>query len=156
MLAITSSTNAKNLTPNILPCRIHHSGPIPTPSRYWNPSKIAKDGNTTQTSYFRGRKLLGKGVRLPAKYTGMVLQKMEKVLPQPPRLAEEDDEDEDEEQPVEVKTMEAIGNFDEVAVWGHEMLPQEREDVYVKGLQEWIGFAEAMHSYDDKDSTTKS
>lgn len=28
---------ANSYTPNILPCRIHHDGPVETLKRYWNP-----------------------------------------------------------------------------------------------------------------------
>lgn len=152
MLALPSTpkpnTHTRTLTPNILPCRIHHSGPIPTSKHHWNPSKITKDSptatTTTQSSYLRGRKLLGKSVKLPSTYTGVVLQKTEKVLPQPAKQREDDGEEEDGDEPVEVKMMETIGRFEEVVVWGHEMVPEEGEDVYVKGLQEWIGFAETV------------
>ena len=30
--------SAKGCTPNILPCRVHHDGPIESFDRYWNPS----------------------------------------------------------------------------------------------------------------------
>lgn len=70
------------------------------------------------------------------------------------RRMEEDyaDDDGDEmdvsvEKEAEVKIMETKATFDEVVIWGHEMVPHE-EDVFVKGMEEWIGFAEAMHSYD--------
>lgn len=33
-------------TPNILPCRIHHNGPLDsTVERYWNPTADINDGN---------------------------------------------------------------------------------------------------------------
>lgn len=83
-------------------------------------------------------------MKLPSTYTGVVLQKTEKVLPQPAKQREDDGEEEDGDEPVEVKMMETIGRFEEVVVWGHEMVPEEGEDVYVKGLQEWIGFAETV------------
>jgi ribonuclease H2 subunit C len=51
------------------------------------------------------------------------------------------------EKEAEVNIMEAKATFNEVVIWGHEMVPDD-EDVYVKGMEEWIGFAEAMHSYE--------
>ena len=39
--------------------------------------------------------------------------------------------------------LEETGGFDDIMVWGHEALP-EGEDPYVKGLEEWIGFAEKV------------
>lgn len=36
-------TNVSRVTPNILPCCIHHDGPVPVSRRYWNP--IRDEGN---------------------------------------------------------------------------------------------------------------
>lgn len=65
-----------------------------------------------------------------------------------PRGDEEEEEEEDEENreaEEDVKILEEIGTFDEVMVWGHEQMPAG-DDVFVRGIEEWIGFAEAMHS----------
>lgn len=48
------------------------------------------------------------------------------------------------EKAIEVKVMEEMGRFDEMVVWGHEVLPDEGEDEYVRGVEEWIAFAEAV------------
>lgn len=55
---------------------------------------------------------------------------------------EEDEEDQEEagDSP-EVKIMEEEATFDEVMLWGHEALPDELVDPYVKGVEEWIAFA---------------
>lgn len=45
--------------------------------------------------------------------------------------------------PTEVRVMEQVGSFEEIVVWSHEAVP-ESEDVYVKGIEEWIGFAESV------------
>ena len=50
------------------------------------------------------------------------------------------EKDEDAE---EVKILQEIGSFDEVVLWGHESMV-EGDDAFVKGLGEWIGFAEAV------------
>lgn len=163
MLAIQKSASTPNATPNILPCSIKHNGPIPTSRRYWSP---APEANGTNTAYFRGRKLRGRTVKVPEGYEGVVLQKTERTLSassekqagrgalaeQLRRMEEGDEDDEmdlvaDVGQEAEVKVMETKGRFDEIVVWGHEMVPDE-EDVYVKGVEEWIGFAEAMHAQD--------
>ena len=164
MLAIQpSNSDTTKTTPNVLPCSIKHNGPIPTSPRYWAP-KTEEDG--TSTAYFRGRKLRGRTVKVPEGYEGVVLQKTDQTLSsqtkQPSggalaeqlRRMEEDyaDEDADEmdvsvEREAEVRIMETKATFDEVVIWGHEMVPDD-EDVYVRGMEEWIGFAEAMHSYD--------
>lgn len=53
---------------------------------------------------------------------------------------EEDDDDEDTEP---VKVLEEAASFEEIVVWGHETVP-ESDDPYVKGVEEWIAFAEAV------------
>lgn len=57
---------------------------------------------------------------------------------------EEEEEEENREAEEDVKVLEEIGTFDEVIVWGHEQMPAG-DDVFVRGIEEWIGFAEAMH-----------
>lgn len=42
-----------------------------------------------------------------------------------------------------VKVLETQGTFDEMVVWGHEFLPAA-DDSYVKGVEEWIQFAETV------------
>lgn len=52
----------------------------------------------------------------------------------------EDGETEPEE-PVTV--LEVQGTFDEMMVWGHEILPAA-DDTFVKGVEEWVRFAETV------------
>jgi ribonuclease H2 subunit C len=52
----------------------------------------------------------------------------------------EDGETESEEP---VKVLETQGTFDEVMVWGHEILPAA-DDTFVKGVEEWVRFAEMV------------
>jgi len=54
----------------------------------------------------------------------------------------DDEEDESDDEPV--KLLEAMSNFDEIVVWGHDQVPAA-DDTFVKGVQEWIAFAEAIH-----------
>lgn len=44
-----------------------------------------------------------------------------------------------------VKIMEMQGTFDEFVVWGHEALPAA-DDTFVKGVEEWLQFADAVCS----------
>ena len=162
MYALNSATNTtskpRKVTPNLLPCTINHNGPVSAAPRYWSPTSGPAKDNTTSTAqstaYFRGRLLHGRTLALPEGYTGMVLNKTDALLPKPRptaeqlRAMEEDDDAMDVDagtvdEGVEVKMLECQGTFDEVVVWGHEMLP-DGEDVYVKGVEEWIGFAEAV------------
>lgn len=67
---------------------------------------------------------------------------------------EKEEEDDDEDEPEPIKVLEEVATFDEIMVWGHEHVPGE-DDVFVRGVQEWIAFAEAMHSVDDEVDTSK-
>lgn len=86
----------------------------------------------------------------------MVAQKTERRLspqqqegqPQGRRdeIEEDQDQDQDEEDtqlPIEVQILETNGTFDQVVIWAHEAVPGG-EDEYVKGIEEWIGFAESV------------
>ncbi|OQO09437.1 hypothetical protein B0A48_04836 [Cryoendolithus antarcticus] len=156
MQAISSTSAAKSLTPNILPCSIRHSGPVGITKQYWSPTSSS---NGTSSAYFRGRKLRGKTVKLPAGYEGVLLEKTEKQIIAKPAAPTFDENGELEEvtavQDVETKVMDRKASFEEVVVWGHDALP-EGGDEFVKGLGEWMGFAEAIHTYDDVDSDAPS
>ena len=142
MLAIHSATPDKQVTPNVLPCAIKHNGPVSAAERYWNPS-TEQDGTTT--SFFRGRKLRGKKITLPEGYEGAVLQKTDKKVIAKPSMPIPRDEDGADNAPKEIETlvMDQHARFGEIMVWEHEAVP-ESTDVYVKGIEEWIGFAEAV------------
>ena len=88
---------------------------------------------------------------LPPNYTGVVLNITDKELPD--SLQGEngaDEEGEEDEAKVEIKVAEQIGVFDEMMVWKHGSVVDEKADIYVRGVEEWIGFAEAMHYEDDE------
>lgn len=131
-------------TPNLVPCRIDHNGPVNATDRYWKP-RTENDG--TQTAFFRGRKLKGRQLRLPDGYRGALLSTTDRSLPQDNTQAGgEGHDDDDDEETVEVRVVEEVGRFDRVVVWGHESVPDEAEDPYSRGLTEWLAFAQAMHS----------
>ena len=52
-----------------------------------------------------------------------------------------------------IKILEDIGSFDSIVVWDHEKMP-EKNDPFIKAVEEWIGFAEAMHSFGDRSDET--
>ncbi|KAK5455904.1 hypothetical protein LTS15_005222 [Exophiala xenobiotica] len=128
MLALkktSSPTRPCKGTTNILPCRVHHDGPIKVTKRYWSP----QDEN------------------------GVVARSTEQYLPQPvvkggPKFTAVDEdieiEEEEEEPPEPVRILETVSTFDDVIVWGHDRIPNQ-DDTFVKGIEEWISFAEAMH-----------
>ena len=89
----------------------------------------------TSTSYFRGRKLQSRPLTLPATHRGVVVQREDDA----PRVTA-DIIAEVDEAPAE-GTMEVVAEFKELMVWGHESLVDAGEDVYVRGLEEWVGLA---------------
>jgi ribonuclease H2 subunit C len=143
MLSIQSAKSQK-CTPNLLPARINHNGPINDVQRYWTPST---DDKGTKHAYFRGRHLHGTTLPLPSNYTGAVLHMTDKLAPQTrtDNGKTEEDDDDIEEAPEEVKIAEQVGEFDEVVIWGHGGEVEAGQDMFVRGMQEWVGFAEAMH-----------
>jgi hypothetical protein len=99
----------------------------------------APDG--TRIAYFRGRKLHGKAVKLPDGYRGVVVEKQ-----QPPEAAprEESDvidlEQEEAEEQIPLGSLETKAEFDEMVVWGHEVVADAASDPYVR-IEEWTRFA---------------
>lgn len=157
MLAIEKSKSHKGkCTPNVLPCRINHNGPVDASKRYWNPTKapgnkhtemlvsctdVHADGKTV--AYFRGRKLHGKQMKVPKGYRGVVISSTDRILPKTAPAIEDDDVVEIEEE-ADVKIMEEQSEFDHIMLWGHEALPDEIADPYVRGIEEWISLAEQV------------
>lgn len=56
---------------------------------------------------------------------------------------EEEDEEEEGEGTQTVGTLEEVAEFEEVIVWDHEAI-RSGEDAFVKGMEEWIRFAEVV------------
>lgn len=99
-----------------------------------------------KTAYFRGRKLHGKTLKLPEGYCGSVV---EKGQPKPQErsqdeIAEDLEIQEDNDHQIEVGAMHGKSTFDEVVVWGHESIADSGADPYVRGIDEWISFAEQV------------
>jgi ribonuclease H2 subunit C len=61
-------------------------------------------------------------------------------------------EDEDLEQPEPVKLLEITSTVDEILVWGHDQTPA-LDDPYIRGVEEWIAFANAIHGSHDATGT---
>ena len=66
-----------------------------------------------------------------------------------------DMEGDEEMEDVEVKVAEKIGQFEEIVVWGHGGTVEAESDVYVRGMREWISFAEAANEEEDGDEQTE-
>ncbi|CAD6573079.1 MAG: hypothetical protein ASARMPREDX12_005805 [Alectoria sarmentosa] len=137
----------KQCTPNILPCRIHHNGPVDASSRYWAP-ETAKDGKLE--AFFRGRKLRGQEIDVPQGYRGVIVKEAGTEGTAFHTSGKRDLEGEEgEEEREEVIVLNEVGSFEKVVIWNHESMV-DGDDDFVKGLKEWIGFAEAMHAAGEK------
>jgi hypothetical protein len=75
---------------------------------------------------------------------GIIATPTERTLPSSQTV--DKSEDVIEVQPEEsVKILETQGTFEDMMVWGHEHLPAA-DDVYVKGVEDWVRFAETVCS----------
>lgn len=75
---------------------------------------------------------------------GVVAMPTDRVLhPKTSRKAELQNGEQDEEREEPLKILETQATFDEFVVWGHEIVPAA-DDPFVKGVEEWIKFAEAV------------
>ena len=95
-------------------------------------------------SYFRGRKLRGQELDLPQGYRGVIVKEAgkEKTAPQSHDKGDIEGEEGEEEQE-EVTMLEEVGSFEKMVIWNHESMVNG-DDAFVKGVSEWIGFAEAV------------
>ena len=97
-------------------------------------------------SYFRGRKLRGQEVNLPQEYRGVIVKEAGK---EKTALQNHDKGDlageEGEEEQEEATLLKEVGSFEKIVVWNHESMVNG-DDAFVKGVSEWIDFAEAVSS----------
>lgn len=70
-----------------------------------------------------------------------MLSSTDRILPNTAQIAEDD---EDVEEEPEVKVIEEQSDFDSIMVWGHEAVPEDAVDPYVKGMDEWLAFSEQV------------
>jgi ribonuclease H2 subunit C len=78
--------------------------------------------------------------------SGSVLRITDNVIPaKGPTVTQDDEEDDEYERTTEdTKAVEELGTFDEVVVGNHDMPWDAAEDPYVKGIDEWMHFANAV------------
>lgn len=76
-------------------------------------------------------------------YKGVILSSTDEKLPKDPQSSVEEELGENE-QIQHIGILEEQAEFDEILVWGHEALPDETSDPYVRGVEEWIAFAEQV------------
>ncbi|PVH92785.1 ribonuclease H1 small subunit [Periconia macrospinosa] len=111
------------------------------------------DVEQTKHAYFRGRHLVSTTLPLPSNYTGAVVQFTStphiSSSSNNPSHPSADEEDEDAEmEGLETTKAHILGTFDEVLIWGHAEKVDEDKDGFVRGVREWVGFAEGLHGED--------
>ena len=97
-------------------------------------------------TYFRGRKLRGQEIGVPQDYRGVVVQEARNEKAAFERIEKADVENEEGyemEEQEEITIWREVGSFDNLLLWNHESMI-DGNDAFVKGLSEWIGFAEAV------------
>ncbi|KAG4026001.1 hypothetical protein MFRU_046g00070 [Monilinia fructicola] len=155
------SKSTKKYSPNLMPCRINHTAPIKVDKRYWDPKVIRnRRGKEELVAYFRGRRLIGRKVKVPEGWRGVVLRVGEEIMPRASRAEErrgedagmdvDGDEDEMEEEEMETKIVDEEATFDDLTVWGHECLVDANADMVVRGIEEWMDWAGAIHGCEDE------
>lgn len=120
---------SRKCTPHLLPCRVHHDGPVDASSRYWNPRFPTDQGEGHGLAYFRGRRLEGREIGVPGGWRGVVVKG-------------EGKKGGDAESGGEEGVLEEVAAFEGFVVWGHD--GGVVEDGFVRGVEEWVGFAEAV------------
>lgn len=78
---------------------------------------------------------------MPEGYRGAVVLKTDRIIPTMDQTNTEKIEDQDKNCETDVKILKEESEFDSITIWGHESVPEETEDTYIKGIQEWISFS---------------
>ena len=94
-------------------------------------------------AYFRGRKLTGRDIHVPQGYRGVIVKEAGKEKTASQSTDKGYLEEEEGEEQEEVAVLNEVGSFDRVVIWNHESMV-DGDDAFVKGLDEWVVFAEAV------------
>lgn len=86
---------------------------------------------------------MGKKVAVPKDYRGSVVIASASKAPAKALSSSYCEDDDSEEAEEELQTLKEIGTYDDIVMWGHESLA-EGDDIFVKGLEEWIGFSRSV------------
>lgn len=103
----------------------------------------APDGK--RQAYFRGRKLNGREVKVTEGFKGVIVREIDSSKSVEAHLDKESNLQDGgaDEEAEEIRTLEHVGSFDDIVLWGHDTTV-EGEDVFVKGLGEWMSFSSAV------------
>jgi hypothetical protein len=98
--------------------------------------------------HFRGRRLVGAEVRVPEGYRGVAMRVAGVAAPAPEGSGAaghvQGDGEEDEEENIETGATEQVAEFERMVVWRHDVAADRVDDRYVRGIEEWVGFATAV------------
>lgn len=85
-------------------------------------------------------------MKLPEGYHGSMVEQGQPKPEERSReeYAEDIDMQEERGDQIEVGAMRGMSAFDEVIVWDHESTADSSADPYVRGMEEWISFAEQV------------
>ncbi|KIH92264.1 ribonuclease H2 subunit C [Sporothrix brasiliensis 5110] len=153
--ADSATSTPTQATPHLLPCQIHHNGPVGQVDAFWRPQE--KDGQAT--AYFRGRKLHGQTVTLPADYRGVVGVRRGSPREQarasntsaPEEVVDVDAtaaEQEAQRQRLDSGGLAVQAEFDKIVIWGHQTTADATTDPYVRSMEEWVALSDKIHSYE--------
>jgi len=124
----TRENSASSL--NLLPCSIEYNGPAPIESHFQiAESQTLKDENKTFTAHFRGRALKGCQVKLPDSVIGITA-----IDKHPNRLVLND-----------TIQWEAIGTFDSIKIWEHDVLPNLDQ---FQECMDWFQIAQSVREFE--------
>ncbi|EPE10747.1 ribonuclease h1 h2 small subunit [Ophiostoma piceae UAMH 11346] len=168
-------STATHTTPQLLPCRINHDGPVTAADAFWQPTVESESAqhcpnyechanrsDGKNTAYFRGRKLHGQAVKLPADYRGVVGVRRESPREQAAAKGTAGElealdaidvdatraEQDAHQQRLDTGSLEVLAEFEEVVVWGHQSTADATTDPYVRGMDEWLALSDKIHSYE--------
>lgn len=110
---------------------------------------ISKDGKGI--AHFHGRQLKGQQVGIPDGYKGLIVSSADSPGASTGESglqahADADSEENNDEDAIEENVLEEKANFENIMVWAHETAPEAATDPYLRGIEEWIGFAGAVGS----------
>ena len=78
-------------------------------------------------------------------FQGIAAKSTDWVLPKQFLPVINDDSDiEEEHDSGPVQVLESVSEFKNITIWGHDQIPTT-DDPFVKGIEEWISFAQTMH-----------
>ena len=152
-IRLKESSSEKEIAAHVLPCHIAYDG-ISKVSDYFRPQADPND-QTRSACAFRGRKLCGRTISLPDGYLGIMARRASTEIGHiframepttqfaEPRCADEND---DEDIDVEKTNWQSEEKFDKLTIWEHQAIPDEKQDQWIRAIEEWVAMADVVTS----------